>query len=101
MGQLQLGRMSPVECHMGMYCGIVICYIHQRSSQIDRFADDTKIYIHISVSSNSGILDAKLECPQVWSEKNDRFVFIHVNASPWNLECPEHSPSTQFGTAMA
>ena len=33
------------------------------------FADDTKLYIHISDGSDSGVLQADLDCLQGWSEK--------------------------------
>ena len=52
-------------------------------SQFYMLPDDTKLYRHISDGSDSGVLQADLDCLQDWSE-NGGLVFIHTNSSPWN-----------------
>ena len=94
MGQPQLGKMSPVESHRGLYW--VHCYLLYTSTnfQIYMLVDDTKMYRHISDGADSVNPQADLECLQDWSE-NGIFVFIHTNASPLNLESREYSPSAK------
>ena len=87
-GSASAGQWNPT----GVCTRSIVIYINDLldaiKSQIYMFADDTKIYRHISHGSDNGVLQANLDCLQDWSEKMaDSFSFTQMQVhGTWKIE---------------